>query len=240
MAQKIKENPESFQMNFEIFQPWSTMIMATQLPSVILEKMIKITDEIVENKESDSDEIRPAQIEDQFFIESEILEREELLDFFLQMCRTYVVQAFCQKEPFNKEKILKEVWFTQLQSMWMVSQKDNEYNPLHIHGGHLSGVMYLKIPEYLPNRKPNGRDGKIEFVNNTAQDMFWAKPNLAIQPKAGDFFMFPVSQPHMVYPFRTPDGKGERRSASFNVNFTSKSEQEYMKKLQEEGRKTNG
>ena len=42
----------------------------------------------------------------------------------------------------------------------------------------------------------------------------------------------------MVYPFRTPDGKGERRSVSFNVIFSSKTEQEQLKK-QEDERKQN-
>ena len=48
----------------------------------------------------------------------------------------------------------------------------------------------------------------------------------------GDFFVFPASLQHQVYPFRTPDGKGERRSVSFNAEFTSKSEQDYFKKQQ--------
>ena len=47
-------------------------------------------------------------------------------------------------------------------------------------------------------------------------------------------FIFPASQQHFVYPFRTPDGKGERRSISFNAVFSSKSEQDKLKKQQEE------
>ena len=35
---------------------------------------------------------------------------------------------------------------------------------------------------------------------------------------------------HQVYPFRTPDGKGERRSVSFNAVFSSKFMQEEEKK----------
>jgi len=37
-----------------------------------------------------------------------------------------------------------------------------------------------------------------------------------------------------VNPFRTPDGKGERRSISFNATFTSKSENEAIIKKQQE------
>ena len=30
---------------------------------------------------------------------------------------------------------------------WIVRQFENEYNPLHSHGGHISGVGYLKLPD---------------------------------------------------------------------------------------------
>ena len=49
----------------------------------------------------------------------------------------------------------------------------------------------------------------------------------------GEFFIFPSSQDHQVYPFRTPDGKGERRSVSFNASFSSKSDQDTLRKQQE-------
>ena len=87
--------------------------------------------------------------------------------------------------------------------------------------------MYLKIPEYLPSRKSHRNDdGAISFVGNAAKDQTWGTPNITYQPKVGDFFIFPAAQQHMVYPFRTPDGKGERRSVSFNAVFSSKTEQE--------------
>ena len=48
-----------------------------------------------------------------------------------------------------KEELLKEVWLPKLTSMWIVSQKDHEYNPIHMHSDNISAIMYLKIPEYL-------------------------------------------------------------------------------------------
>ena len=51
-----------------------------------------------------------------------------------------------------------------------------------------------------------------------------------VRPQVGDFFIFPASQRHQVYPFRTADRKGERRSVSFNAEFTSKTEQEALRK----------
>ena len=84
--------------------------------------------------------------------------------------------------------------------------------------------MYLKIPEFLPDRKSHDKtDGKISFTNNASRDPMWGSPAFAILPKPGDFYIFPATQIHQVYPFRTADGKGERRSVSFNTLFTSKS-----------------
>ena len=221
-------------MQVELLQPWSTFVMATRLPSAILEKMIRIADEIIKKGEKES--VGAGQIKDQFLIDPEILEQEELMDFFLDMCRKYIVQAFCQTEPFNKENILKEEWFTRLTGMWINSQKDNEYFPIHTHTTcNLSSVIYLKIPEYLPSRRfynNPSEDGSIIFTNNSSQDIIWGTPTLQIQPEVGDFFIFPASQQHLVYPFRTADGKGERRSVSFNAEFSSKTEQDTLKKQQ--------
>jgi len=228
---------EEFKMQFELLQPWSTFVMKTQLPPLILEKMIKITDEILENKEptQQAGEYLAGQIEDEFSIPPNILKREGLIPFFLDVCRTYVIQASCQAQPFDKEDILKDEWKTRLTRMWVNSQKDNEYFPNHIHTEcALSAVMYLKIPEYLPSRKTTGPDGAIEFLNNSSQDQIWGWPIMTIHPQVGDFFIFPAVQRHQVYPFRTPDGKGERRSVSFNAGFTRKSEQDYLKKQQED------
>ena len=220
------------EMEIELLQPWSTFVMKAQLPPWILEKMIKITDEIVEDRAGKGDNPGAGQMEDQFYIEIEVLEREELLEFFLELCKIYIIQAYCQSMPENKEEWLKEEYCTEMTAMWINSQKDNEYFSDHIHTNcDLSTVMYLKIPEYLPSRKIRNtteEDGAIIFTNNSSNDKIWGRPNFPIQPQVGEIFIFPASQNHQVYPFRTADGKGERRSVSFNVKFTSKTEQEEL------------
>ena len=49
-----------------------------------------------------------------------------------------------------------------------------------------------------------------------------------MKPKVGDFYLFPAEQMHEVYPFRTADGKGERRSVSFNAKC-SRNQEEFDK-----------
>ena len=217
-------------MPVELLQPWSTFVMKTQLPPPILEKMLKITDEIIANTEtaiSWGDNLA-GQIKDEFVLDLKILGQENLTSFFLDMTRQFVILQTLQKNPMVKEAILNDEWYTEILAMWIVSQKDNEYNPIHTHTNcHISTVMYLKIPEYLPGRKSykNSEDGAICFINNDVKDQIWATSTITLLPKVGDFFIFPASQSHTVYPFRTPDGKGERRSVSFNAIFTSKEEQ---------------
>ena len=234
------------EMQVDLLQPWSTFVMKTQLPPWVLEKMIRITDEIVENREGKADNVGAGQMKNQFNIDFKILEQEELMGFLLEICRNYVELAFYQSEPKERETVLKEKWLTKLDGIWINSQKDNEYFPIHSHTFcSISSVMYLKIPEYLPPRKPIGNyksanpglrcdDGSIVFPNNVAKNEIWGRSDITISPKVGDFYIFPATQHHQVYPFRTPDGKGERRSVSFNAIFTSKSEQDALRKQQEE------
>ena len=208
-------------MNFELFQPWSTFVMKTKLSPTVLDSMVKITDEIINTQESDSHELKAGQINLQNWIDEEILRQEQVLDYLMHGCLTYVQQAEKQSNPNNPQKTGK--WITRMTSMWVNSQYDNEYFPIHIHTGcSIAAVMYLKIPEILPSRQiyeanTGEQDGCIEFINNTSTDNIWSYPNLQITPHVGDFFIFSSSQRHQVYPFRTADGKGERRSVSFNA-----------------------
>ena len=147
MAQEV--NPQ-YELKCELLQPWSTFVMKTHLPPPVLKKMLKITDAIYDNRDSDAvkaihyGENLAGQIENEFLIKEEILINEGLLGFFLDVCKTFVVQAFLQHEPYRKEEILKEKWIAQITKMYMVSQHDHEYNPIHIHGHgcHISCLLY--------------------------------------------------------------------------------------------------
>jgi uncharacterized protein (TIGR02466 family) len=157
-----------------------------------------------------------------------ILKQEDLLEFFLEVCNNFVIQAFYQAYPFDRGQIDGEKWQTQLSNMWINSQKDNEYFPIHKHTNCvISSVMYLKIPEYLPDRRLYQhnltQDGSVTFTNNVSSNRIWAHPIMSVLPQVGDLFIFPAEQLHEVSPFRTADGKGERRSISFNADFSNAS-----------------
>lgn len=238
---------QQYELDISMIQPWSTFIMKTRLPDAILGKMLEITDEIVDNAENAQSwgHNLAGQIEHELYVEHEKLHEAGIYGFFMDIVRHYVIAAKSQQNPFAKEVIQQENWLTQMLSMWIISQKDGEYNPMHIHTEcNISTVMYLKIPEYLPSRKSHREDdGNIVFVNSTCNDAQFVSPQFSYRPEVGDFFIFPSQQSHFVYPFRTADGKGERRSVSFNAIFSTerevKEQQENHKKQMEEFQKQN-
>lgn len=208
-------------MNFELLQPWSTFVMKTQLPPEVLQTILKITNKIIDSgidSEPAKKAVGAGEMKEQFLIDS--LD-EELSKYFLEACKEYVIQAFFQKNPTDQENILKQDWKTRITLMWINAQRDNEYFPLHNHSNaHMSAVCYLKIPEYLPAlNSPHTSPGAIEFVSNISNNDTWTAQSLKVQPQIGDFYIFPIDQQHIVYPFKTLDGNGERRSVSFNAEF---------------------
>ena len=107
-------------------------------------------------------------------------------------------------------------------NLWVVKQLKNEYNPIHYHNGQLSGVGYLKIPKNMNQNKAikNKKiktNGTIDFING--QRSFLSKSIYNLNPKVGDFLLFPNYLMHTAYPFNID---AERRSFSFNVKILFK------------------
>ena len=107
-------------------------------------------------------------------------------------------------------------------SSWIVRQFENEYNPVHWHGGHISGVGYLKVPNSFgqtiqSNNKAN-KNGNLELIYGTKQ--FLSDSSFPIIPEVGYFYFFPHYMMHTVYPFCGTNE--ERRSISFNAKIDEK------------------
>ena len=240
-----KQNEGDERIPVEIIQPWSTFVMKTKLPKVVFDKMLEITNKIVDNVENEKSwgHNLAGQIEHELVVEREILQKYGIMQFFLDMVRHYVINQLLQMMPYNQENILNDEWVTDLLSMWVVSQKEHEYNPMHIHTQcQISAVMYLKVPKFSESRKSHRKDdGSIVFSNNCSLDDYFAVPQIALEPKVGDMYIFPAKMAHHVYPFRSDDEDKERRSVSFNAVYSSKSimnqRAEMEKKAQEEMKK---
>ena len=105
-------------------------------------------------------------------------------------------------------------------SSWVVRQFENEFNPTHWHGGHISGAGFLKVPKNLgkinqDKTQTKYKGGSLQFTHGAR--MFLSQSIMTVVPKVGDFYFFPNYLMHHVYPFR--DTKEERRSISFNAEI---------------------
>jgi len=125
---------------------------------------------------------------------------------------------FNEVEKYVFQTLGKKVKKISIKNFWIVRQFNNEYNPIHYHDGHISGVGYLKIPKFISkNNEKSKIDGTIDFVNGNK--MFLSDSIYNHQPKVGDVILFPHYLMHTAYPFKST---GERRSFSFNLEIDSK------------------
>jgi hypothetical protein len=107
-----------------------------------------------------------------------------------------------------------------LNSIWVNTMFQHEYNPVHVHQGTLftglSSVMILKLPEsygveYSAAEQP--QNGRLQILGS-ANGHF---ANVDYQPdiKERDFYIFPYDMRHCVYPF---NGPGMRRTLAANMD----------------------
>ena len=121
------------------------------------------------------------------------------------------IKEFINKSIGKKPKTVK------IKNFWVVRQFSNEYNPIHFHDGHISGVGYLKVPKFETSKKINLKtNGTIDFINGNR--MFLNNSIFNHNPKVGDVILFPNYLMRTAYPFLA---EGERRSFSFNVEIDS-------------------
>ena len=219
--------------NWEIICPWAQIMIGTSMPVHITENMIELTDEILERKnKEDYGEKLAGQINNEYGIDLEDLEEWNVKKYFQETINKYFstilsnhgVLRYILDDTSGAWPGSKHTnWSCLMNSMWYISQYENEYNPLHNHTEHstnkLSAVMYLKIPEYEESRPT---DGNILFVGKGDGDKYFTTSNALIKPQVGSLFLFPSSLNHEVKPFHGP---GERRSVSFNVNVFSEQQQ---------------
>ena len=104
-----------------------------------------------------------------------------------------------------------------LESLWANFQGPGDFNPPHSHGGALSWVIYLQIPDELTeeNKQYKGTSagpGGITFsYGDGPREVITYQTFL---PQTGDMYIFPAWLQHWVYPFKS---NVERISVSGNV-----------------------
>jgi len=200
----------STEINFQFIKPFGPMICKVSMPKDIIKRLNNYVDETIKNEkkinELDHGKNLAGNVKQEFKLEKEFIENSKW-GFFLSNCAKIWI----------KKTLDQEITKFQLISSWIVRQFKNEYNPIHTHGGHLSGVGYLKVPErfgdYEQKTKVANQNGMLTLIHGSKT--FMSESTFSIKPKVGDFYFFPNYLMHTVYPFVGTDD--ERRSVSFNA-----------------------
>ena len=200
----------SSEINFQFIRPFGPIICKVTIPKEIVKNLNDYVDETIKNKKKITDldhgKSLAGNVQQEFKLEKKFIE-ESMWGVFLSNCA----------KAWIKQTLNQEISKFQLIQSWIVRQFKNDYNPIHTHGGHLSGVGYLKVPEsfgeYHQKTKVNNQNGLLTLVHGAKT--FMSESTYTITPKVGDFYFFPNYLMHTVYPFTGTDE--ERRSVSFNA-----------------------
>ena len=219
-----KERLERLAKNtdFKLLKPFGPSFGLFHVPSEVTQALIKASDEVLEDRNRiDWGNNLVGQIAEEPWISNEKLEEIGVLAYLEGMLYNYVWNGL-QADGHELEALECKV-----DHAWIVSQYENEYNPIHFHTYcDLSSVIWLKVPPFdhrskegnLPEYKFS-RDGMIEFVYKTACPTGLEKGSLSFSPEPGKMTIFPSNLLHTVYPFQGP---GERRSIAFNSHWQAK------------------
>ena len=199
-------------MEPEIIKPFGPSIVKIKIPDEIIKEMNFFVDGIIKDKERlekfNEGPKLAGNVYQEFLLDTDFMKKIKWGDFLGSACNDWVW----------KEKNLTLKSFQIIKS-WIVRQFKYEYNPIHYHSGHISGVGYLKVPNNMgetsqKNKKVNN-NGKLILIDGSKK--LFSSPTYTITPKVGDFYLFPSYLMHTVYPFSNTDD--ERRSVSFNARI---------------------
>ncbi len=208
---------------FEVVKPFGPFIAVIEMPKEILIALTKMTDEILANPHKQSyGESLAGVIEQEYKIFKSDFVMSGVNEFLESAISRYVIKS--AKSNVNLTGDIKIT--SGITDAWIVSQHENEYNPMHNHAGcEISSVLYIKVPNVKGRRGIKSKasqpdsDGNIQFVYNSASERngnILEKGAFEFEPYPGSMLIFPSYLLHSVYPFI---GEGERRSIAFNAGY---------------------
>ena len=186
-------------------------ILKVKIPEEILNKLNEYIDKIINDdsklKKLNYGESLVGDVSQEFLLEVEFVKSSGWLEFLGNSSKIYT--ELNEGKKISKFNLLKT---------WVVRQFQNEYNPTHWHGGHISGAGFLKVPKSLgqstqQKKSKTYRGGNLQLIHGAR--MFTCFSTYNITPEVGDFYLFPNYLVHAVFPFKGTDE--ERRSISFNA-----------------------
>ena len=200
-------------MSIQLIRAFGPTIAKIKIPEQMVNSLNDYVDDLIidkkKSKELSAGANLAGDVTQEFKLEKEFSQKVGWLDF--------ISKGVFQWIQMSTNQSIKE--FKMIDS-WIVRQFQNEYNPVHMHGGHVSGAGFLKVPKTFGKYVQNEKDGVKHYAGGTlnlihGSKQFLSKSTFQIKPEVGDFYFFPNYMMHTVYPFK--DTKDERRSISFNA-----------------------
>ena len=196
----------------QVYKPFGPSIAKVTIPEDLIKKLNEYVDKIIldenKSKELDWGKRLAGNVKQEFKLEPKFCDKSGFSNFLVKAVSKWI-------ELSERKKITK----LEIVSSWVVRQFQNEYNPVHHHSGHVSGVGYLKVPKNFgktfQSSKKSNANGHLSLIHGNR--MFSSESVFDIEPKVGDFYFFPNYLMHTVYPFSNTDE--ERRSVSFNAQI---------------------
>ena len=194
----------------KIISPFGPKIAVIRVPRKIINQINLEVNNILKSKK------RTKQSDYSKKLVGEVQQEIQLSKNFIKKYLIKFINSNVKK--YIKKTINRRTKTIKLNNLWIVRQYKNEYNPVHFHSGHISGVGYLKIPNNITkSRKRLKTNGTIDFIHGSKS--FLNNSIFNHKPKVGDLILFPNYLMHTAYPFKR---EGERRSFSFNLTLDKK------------------
>ena len=124
----------------QLIRPFGPVVAKVTIPKDIIDSLNKYVDEIINNesksKKLDYGKMLAGNVKQEFLLEKEFSVLSGWEGFLKENVGEWIFKS-----------INKKVTQFEIIDSWIVRQFENDYNPLHAHGGHVSGVGYLKLPD---------------------------------------------------------------------------------------------
>ena len=194
-----------------------SLILKFTLPQTTIDDINKSYDENLQN-------LRPHNKQ----LAGKIVEEKLVTDMITEEMKQTFLACFGQYLKY----IQKPFWGLSLSKAWINEMKAGEYNPFHYHVSELtdlglSSVLVLKRPTTYGTEIVNEDDhtnGYLEFVGGNQDPLGISQ--YRVDAQVGDFFIFPYTMLHGVYPFRETDEV--RRTLSYNCDLLKPKIIEYV------------
>ena len=221
-----------YKSTLKTYFPYGPGIGHAKLPDELVNDLNKDCDDIVKDKElsksHDWSHSLVGEVEQELLLSNDIVNKWG--SWFGLQVRAYVAAYFNQLTIPNQnifsvpiEEALQAANNLQInvQAAWYIRSFTGDYNPLHTHGNcELTCVGFLKVPDLSgeqKNDKARNNNGVLEVIGSAGYNdlTFFENDRIGFTPEVGNWYLFPASLRHGVYPFKAD---GERRSFSINMS----------------------